>query len=526
MTMKRKIISAVPAPASRVTLAPAAPLALFALFTLLAMLTLLTCLVPTRAFSFEVEMRESRNVGLIRFIYSITGVGRASNTMKQIWIETRKDDAEDREFIARFKRVFATLPEEIAVSNSERTRGTKTDARKTNNTKASVRTADALYELAAKTRTLDEFETSLDKTFGENKGEALSACLDHFSTVYERLYWSPSKEGLYKLIEKRRLSGKKYLEILELARTFINPDETIDTLEIIVVPIFVPKEAFAKYKSSGLFSIEGESLPSLQIVETVIPPEQESEFEWAISVHEIVHYFQRVSTAWRGFLEGMEKSDPVFGPLASRYAGEVTATCLQIRAVKTAGDEKVFETGYYDDPLIDALSRIMYPLVEPYLLKGKTADTQLASRLIHELKNKFPDAPLMTEVVLNTLEIFPGSFDQKKLLQLFKDSTPVRRIELVEKKEMRSGENKIESTGTLVYVTKRGNIGSLRKVRAVDYHELTYAAKMNREFCLFSVRPNSSTQSLVFVCEDLNSVQKLTRKIAASKKIEKLTLLE
>jgi len=266
-------------------------------------------LFSVKANEITIKMEENEIVGLLRFLYGISEVDRASNTMVYIYTEKRKDKSEDKIYIEKFKKIFSDYPTALQLYSE------KVSVKEIMVENPRYNTTAILYYYGAVSKDMDEFKFLISGIFPEEYINDLFEVMDYFLPVYEEFYYNPAKTELDNLLEERNKEREVYYEILNKAYNFYRSSVKKPKIKIIIVPIYISKEDFDAFKGRGEFSTEGQSLGNLQIIETIIPPGNGGGFEWFISVHEIVHYFQNTSEN-EIFLCNMKEANPLYGEIA------------------------------------------------------------------------------------------------------------------------------------------------------------------------------------------------------------------
>ncbi|MEQ8190486.1 MAG: hypothetical protein ABRQ39_21145, partial [Candidatus Eremiobacterota bacterium] len=85
----------------------------------LFVLSILLCLI-FKTEAAEITVEENRMVGLLRFLYCISDTDRTSNTMKQIYIDKRGNNENDKIYIKKFKDIFTELPQHISLYSGKK----------------------------------------------------------------------------------------------------------------------------------------------------------------------------------------------------------------------------------------------------------------------------------------------------------------------------------------------------------------------------------------------------------------------
>ncbi len=148
---------------------------------------------PGRANEINIKMEENEIVGLLRFLYGISEVDRASNTMMYIYTEKRKDKSEDKIYIEKFKKIFSHLPTALQLYSEK---GTVKDIIIDN---PRYNTTAILYYYGAVSKDMDEFKFLISGIFPEEYINDLFEVIDYFLPVYEEFYYNPAKTELLNL---------------------------------------------------------------------------------------------------------------------------------------------------------------------------------------------------------------------------------------------------------------------------------------------------------------------------------------
>jgi hypothetical protein len=452
----------------------------------------------------EINMEESRMVGLLRFLYCISETDRASVSMKQIYIDKRGDNEKDKIYIKKIKDIFAGLPQNITLYPAKKFDGEKLPTK--------YKTTNLLYYYGAAAKDFKDFKFLLSSVIPDEKLGNLIEVLEYFLPVYNELYYEKSETCLKELIEKRNKEKDFYNKILDMTLRFYSSSLPACEIKIILVPIYVPVEERENYRKKHM-SIEGQSLGNLQIVETVIPCSEKSDNEWYVSVHETVHYYQNLSEENKTLQEEMKKYDPIFGKISSEFLNEAIATIVQTYSASMSGKKNIYDEEWYNEKIIDGYAKELYCDVTDYLEKDKVIDKNLVIKGVEIFKKKFPDAPFMKEIVFNEMNIMSDSFNIMEIMPVFRVTGRARSIYGNDPLNGKDILKNYEKICTQVFVMKENEIDRLTPYDIIDKEKIKEELQKSKNFSFSIFDEKRGIFNIVFICEDCEKLKEMLIKI-------------
>ena len=455
----------------------------------------------------NITMEENKIVGLIRFIYAISGTDRASNTLLHIYMEKRKDKSTDEIYIEKFKKALLDLPTPLHLYyGKDAVKDYMLDSPR-------HRTTSILYYYASVSKDINDFKFLISGVFPDEYINDLIDGIDYFLPVYEELYYNQSEKELKNLIIKGNKEKSTYYEILQKSHNFYKSSISEPEIRIILVPLYISDEDFEKYKETGNFTTEGQSLGNLQIIEVIIPQRGEIGFEWFISIHETVHYFQSTSSLNKDMLKAMEDYDPLYGKIAGTYIDEAIATIIQMYGASIKNKNDIFDSGWYNDKIIDGYGKALYREVIEYIEKDKTLDKDLAIEAVDIFKETFPNAYKIKEVVFQEINVMTGEFDVMEVMPAFRcinaasiyGNPPLNNQEVLD--------NYKDLKCTQVFIIKENELHKLSPYKIINSDEIRNLAEKNKNFAYIIFNEEKNNFNIILISEDREKLESLLRKL-------------
>jgi len=465
----------------------------------LFILSILLCLM-FRVEAAEINVEERQMVGLLRFLYCISDTDRASNTMKQIYIDKRGNNEHDKIYIKKFKDIFTELPQHISFYS-----GKKIDIEKM---PVKSKTTNLLYYYGAASKDFKDFKFLISSVIPDKKLGELIEVMEYFLPVYNELYYEKSEEALKELVEKRNDEKDFYNNILDNTLTFYSSSVPACEIKIILVPLYIPAEERENYRKKHM-SVEGQSLGNLQIVETLVPYSDKTENEWYVCVHETVHYYQNLSSVNETLKEEMKRYDEIFGKTGSLYLDEATATIIQTYSASLSGQEPDYDKEWYNDKIIDGYAKEFYGDVTDYIKNNKVLDKNLVIKGVDIFKKKFPHAPFMKEIVWNEMNIMSDAFNIMEIMPLF--GIPGRSSSIYGNDPLNGKDilKNYERLCTQVFVLKENELDRLTPYAFIDKEKIREELQKSKNFTFSLFDKQRGIFNIVFICEDSNKLERL-----------------
>ncbi|MEQ8223469.1 MAG: hypothetical protein ABRQ37_14255 [Candidatus Eremiobacterota bacterium] len=465
----------------------------------LFILSVLLCLI-FRTEAAEITVEESRMLGLIRFLYCISDTDKASNTMKQIYIDKRGNNENDKIYIKKFKDIFTELPQHISLYS-----GKKIDIEKM---PVKYKTTNLLYYYGAASKDFKDFKFLLSSVIPEKQLGELIEVIEYFLPVYNELYYEKSEKNLKELLEKRNKEKDFYNNILDNTLRFYSSSVPACEIKIILVPLYIPAEERENYRKKHM-SVEGQSLGNLQIVETLIPSGEKSENDWYVCVHETVHYYQNLSSLNETLKEEMKRYDEIFGKTGSLYLDEAIATIIQTYSASLSGHEPDYDKEWYNDKIIDGYAKEFYGDVTDYIKNNKVLDKNLVIKGVEIFKKKFPDAPFMKEIVCNEMNIMSDTFNMMEIMPLFGILGRSRSVYGNDRLNGKDILKNYDRQCTQVFVLKENELARLTPYSFIDKEKIREELQKSKNFTFSMFDKKRGIFNIVFMCEDCDKLKEL-----------------
>lgn len=155
-------------------------------------------------------------------------------------------------------------------------------------------------------------------------------------------------------------------------------------------------------------SLRSQSLGTLQVVERPLPSRPGDGLD--IVLHEAGHHLFGSSRSFPRLLEGIGVLDPGAGRLlAGGLLEEALATIFGVRAGGELGIRP--GTQWYQDSDIDRLARLLAPIFESYLERGRPLDEPFARLVVAGFRHLWPRAEARVTMAFGEITLVTGSLD-------------------------------------------------------------------------------------------------------------------
>jgi|GEM_PF-4914318 len=463
-----------------------------------------------------IEMQENKMVGLLRFIYSISGFNRgASIAMKAIYESKREDKSGDVEYIKKFKNLFKELPPAINIFGHETSPVELNEIR--------YQTPVVIQYMAAASSDEENFKFLISGVLhGKNLNEFID-CINYFMPIYEKIYYEPSvKAGFKKLVKEKNKCSPDFKNLLSRIYSFYDSSILEPHVKVILVPLYVSNEDYIRLKNSNC-TLGGESDGNFQIVEVIIPapPSSDKNYEWNIAIHEIVHFFQMNSNNIDMFNTEVINCDDEYGKICQKFLNEAIATAIQIHSTKPSEDSKTFKDEWYHSLIVDGFARRIYRNIAEYIDEGKPMDKELAVKITAAFKNKFKDAARMYEVLFFGLNVLTANYDSAACMQIIGSSLPCAYANL---SKINDGETSVNKRDTNLFIIGKNEIESLAIFKNINIQKIKNNLKNSENFSCSFFNDKERKFDFVFVINDLKNLEPLLKKFDSKKLIEECVI--
>jgi hypothetical protein len=246
---------------------------------------------------------------------------------------------------------------------------------------------DVLEIMALQSENLEDFKQRSRPMMPVAEHAKLMRALRTLEPIHRLHIWEPSKLFLARAkldLEKARHAYKMEALLQRIATFYGSAWPNGEAITIGLVPVPGKRERSISYAhSAGAFEI-------VEIME-----EDDIDSRFGVLIHELCHSLYQAQPPERqtGEVAKFKSSRTLSAHLAQLEINEAVATAIGngwVEADIQAND--VADTLWYNDPVIDAYSKAIYPDIKRYLEEGKTWDDALTERMIERFRETFPDA--------------------------------------------------------------------------------------------------------------------------------------
>lgn len=323
----------------------------------------------------EVEIRVSETLSLFYFAEAIGSVQSRSPYL----VERYQAHRGDIDVAKDLRQVFDAIPGGMRFY---------TGAREVPQERYNGQNAiDVLEIMALQSENLEEFGERSRPMMPIAEHARLMGALRLLEPLHKLHVWEPSKLFLARAkrdLEKARLTYKMEGLLQRIATFYGSAWPNGEPITIGLVPVPGKRERSISYAhSAGAFEI-------VEIME-----EDDIDSRFGVLIHELCHSLYQAQPPERqqAEVDRFRKSRTLSAHLAQLEINEAIATAIGngwVEADIQAND--IAETLWYNDPVIDAYAKAIYPDIKRYLEAGKTWDDALTDRMIERFRETFPDA--------------------------------------------------------------------------------------------------------------------------------------
>lgn len=325
----------------------------------------------------EIELRieTSKVLSLYYFSRAAMGEPRVSARLKDIWAEHRTEETTTGARMVA--AAIATAPQSIQhYPNQDRPSGRNHGPGLTG----------LLETQAGASKDLAEFSSRITGLMPVGAQSAFIRGLRALEPLHDQHVWKPSQAFMAKSRRTLLAVGKKvgvqqrFAEVAKFYGTQWPADLPI-TIYLVPVP------------GKGVGQTNGHSIGAIGVAE--LTEDDNLERRFAVIFHELCHslYGAQTLTAQNQLADEF-KGHPLAALSGVAYdqlnEGLATAIANGWLAQAIRGDI-VFDGQWYNDEIVDANARALYPMVVTYLEAGRTIDRDFVNRAVALFAWKFPD---------------------------------------------------------------------------------------------------------------------------------------
>lgn len=335
----------------------------------------------------KVEYRVSRIHGLLQFALALMDDPHAAGGLKEAWVQSRFQSDEVKKAIADLVSIQQALGNGIDFNSSVASRplGTSID---------SILVTQSLFA-----RDLADFGVRTLELLPMNDQRVLLASLKTLEPVYNTLIWKTGYKDLHTMeraLERLALKAKLN-EMFAKSVKFYRGNWPSDVPFVIgLYPIPFIKGSKNSTTSTSYTSVE---------IHGVMTGVKESNIEsdFGVVFHELSHsiYKSQSQETMRDLANWFSESKSPYARMAYMYLNEGLATAIGNGWAYQAARGEMDKTDWYNNKIIDAYGKALYPMVYDYLETGRSIDREFVVRAIQTFAEKSPDAVERFDAQLN-----------------------------------------------------------------------------------------------------------------------------
>lgn len=356
----------------------------FRLLVLLISTTIFFVISTSARAADRVEFSADRIHGLYVFVETISGQAHRSVAIKQLFEQSKFNNAKSKEKIDAFRALDFTLNKFIPF-----------DGLPERNPEQSVHSILAMQASFAKD--LNDFRDRAVSLMPMPEVVKLFKVLTYFEPIYDTLLWKPNLGVMQKVAAEFKAKSLKWKlnDLFAKAAKFYGSDWPVEQkFRVSLYPI--PKNAEQS---------NAQAYGAVESVGVIVNEDRESRF--GVIFHELCHslYEAQPLELQKTIADNFKNSSSKFSMLAYSYLNESLATAIGNGWAYQVVKGKVDTGEWYHNDKIDGLSHAIFGKVVEYLNSRKTIDAPFINFVIASFEKRFPQAGLEFEPALTNVTL-------------------------------------------------------------------------------------------------------------------------
>lgn len=287
--------------------------------------------------------------------------------------------------------------------------------------KQSNSTFDLLIMNAVSSKDLEEFKLKCLGIIPLETNQKLYKLLKKAEEKYDNLVWIQNKNKIEKQLSELSKFEKTNADIFNRIRAFYDSSWTTD------IPFQV-----AIYPIPGVngFSTATPHINSLCV--GVFSDEIDHASRNGVVLHEMCHILYREQKLSKQFdiEEYFNDNNTLYSKFAYSYLDEALATAIGNGWAYKVINNKIDEGEWYADATINAFAKVLYPMVEQYMQKGKSIDRDFINEAIRLFAHNFPKAIQDYSILLNKTTVYADDMTEIEIVNKLGDYFQVYSLNL------------------------------------------------------------------------------------------------
>jgi hypothetical protein len=330
-----------------------------------------------------VNFKISKPYCILNFIETATNKNGTSSTLKQYIVDNTKNDEIFASLCSDFKLLkldYNFRREEFPIKRRQ-----------------SWSTYDLLIINAVKSNDLVEFKLNTIGILPNNEHQKLFNLLSKIEIYYDKLIWINNLEKLKSQVIALEKYNKNTFDLFNAFKKFYNSSWSND------IPFVVSLYPIPGAKGNTTATPHANSL-----CVGVLADETRHEVRIGVVLHEMCHVlYDEQSKEFQHETEKYFNQNPsIFSKFAHNFIDEGLATALGNGFAYKSITGKIDTTQWYDNHYIDGFGKVLYPLVNEYLLEKKQIDKQFIDKSISLFEAQFPNSIADYSILLNRVSIY------------------------------------------------------------------------------------------------------------------------
>lgn len=289
------------------------------------------------------------------------------------------------------------------------------------NRRQSISTFDLIVLNAANSFTLDEFKIKCLGIIPLEINQKLYKLLKKAEEKYDNLVWVQNKSKIEKQLFELSKFEKTNADIFNKIKIFYDSSWTTD------IPFQV-----AIYPIPGVngFSTATPHVNSLCV--GVFTDEVDYASRNGVALHEMCHILYKEQKINKQFDidEYFNDNNTLYSKFAYSYLDESLATAVGNGWAYKIINNKLDEGEWYAEATINAFAKVLYPMVERYMQKGKSIDRSFIDEAIRLFAHNFPKAIQDYSILLNKTTVYADEMTEIEAVNKLGDYFQVYSLNL------------------------------------------------------------------------------------------------
>ncbi len=381
---------------------------------------------------------------VLNFLQSATGSHGTSPSFKQFIISKTSADNEFKSLIEEYSKLNL---------NDVINREGFPEGRKQSNS-----IFDLIVVNAASSNTLEEFRLKCLGLIPLETNQKLYKLLSEAEKKYDDLVWKENKNK----IEKQFVELSKFKKINETVfnkiRTFYDSSWTSDIpFQVVIYPI----------PGFDGFSTATPHVNSLCV--GVFTDEIDYASRNGVVLHEMCHILYKEQKLSKQFdiEEFFRDNSTLYSRFAYSYLDEALATAIGNGWAYKIVNNKLDEGEWYADATINAYAKLIYPMVEQYMQKGRSIDRDFIDESIRIFARNFPKSIQDYSILLNKATVYADDVTEIEIVNKLADYFQVYSLNLsspiVHKYSFEFMENSKDTQLFIIYKNQNQTLSEIKK---------------------------------------------------------------